>query len=101
MRGQDAGQRRAQLQFHERAQQVVALPTSFTQPLDAELGVVGAGFAGAKAGDRDVDFIGAQPQFLHEAARRVDFRLTHPAIRFGDVTHELEGRAEELVGNRQ
>ena len=45
-----AGQRRAQLQLHERAQQVVAQAAGLAQPLDAELGIVAGRLAGPEAG---------------------------------------------------
>ena len=96
-----AGKRRAQLQFHEGAQQIVALSAGLAQALDAEFGVISGGLAGPKAGDRGADVALAQVQLAHQAARRVDFRLGHPAVGFGDMAHEFERRAEELVGNRQ
>ena len=44
---------------------------------------------------------GPRLQLLHEPPRRVDFRLGHPAVGFGDMAHELEGGAEELLGYRR
>ena len=65
-----------------------------------EFGVVAGGFAGAETLDGGADLVRPQPQFLHQPPRRIDFRLRHAAVGFGDMAHELEGRAEKSPRSR-
>lgn len=95
-----ARERGPQLQLHEGAQQVVTLSAGLAQLFHAQAGVVGRRFPDSKTLDRDVHIAGTQAQFVHDPARRIDFRLRHPSVGFGDVPHEFERRAEENLGYR-
>src|SRR5258708_14129900 len=81
-----AGQRRAQLQIHERAQQIVTQAAGLAQPLDAELGVVARGLARPEAGDRRADIRRPEIQLLPHPPRPIAFSPGYTAIGSGDAT---------------
>jgi hypothetical protein len=88
------------LQFHEGAQQIVAQSAGLAQLFHAQSGIVGRRLSRPETLDRDAHVVGTQAQLVHEPARRIDLRLRHPPVGFGDVAHQFEGRAEEDFGYR-
>ena len=92
-----AGESRPQLQLHECAQQIVTHGAGLPQHLDAGARIVVGGFAGAETGDGRADLIGPQPQFLHQAAGGIDFRLRYTTVRLCDMSHQFERGAEEHI----